>query len=209
MMHFNLDTVYGSPLQRTGHFGISYRGINTVKCPFDYVLYQMIIMEVKPDLIIEIGSFQGGSALYYSDLLQLLNNGGQVHTIDIQDYINSDLVKNNPNIKIFGGGYQNYDLNNANGFNKILVIDDGSHHYQDVVNAFDKFSNLVSKDSYYIIEDGVVTYLGIDGNFGGGPLKAIDEIISQSKDYVIDRKYCDFFGTNATFNPNGYLKRIH
>jgi cephalosporin hydroxylase len=166
-------------------------------------------MEVKPDLIIEIGSFQGGSALYYSDLLQLLNNGGQVHTIDIQDYINSDLVKNNPNIKIFGGGYQNYDLNNANGFNKILVIDDGSHHYQDVVNAFDKFSNLVSKDSYYIIEDGVVTYLGIDGNFGGGPLKAIDEIISQSKDYVIDRKYCDFFGTNATFNPNGYLKRIH
>ena len=104
MMHFNLDTVYGSPLQRTGHFGISYRGINTVKCPFDYVLYQMIIMGVKPDLIIEIGSFQGGSALYYSDLLQLLNNGGQVHTIDIQDYINSDLVKNNPNIKIFGGG---------------------------------------------------------------------------------------------------------
>lgn len=209
MMHFNLDTVYGSPLQRTGHFGISYRGINTVKCPFDYVLYQMIIMGVKPDLIIEIGSFQGGSALYYSDLLQLLNNGGQVHTIDIQDYINSDLVKNNPNIKIFGGGYQNYDLNNANGFNNILVIDDGSHQYQDVLQAFEKFSGLVGKDSYYIVEDGVVTYLGVDGNFSGGPLKAIDEIISQSKDFVIDRKYCDFFGTNATFNPNGYLKRIH
>ena len=209
MMHFNLDTVYGSPLQRTGHFGISYRGINTVKCPFDYVLYQMIIMGVKPDLIIEIGSFQGGSALYYSDLLQLLNNGGQVHTIDIQDYINSDLVKNNPNIKIFGGGYQNYDLNNANGFNNILVIDDGSHQYQDVLQAFEKFSGLVGKDSYYIVEDGVVTYLGVDGNFSGGPLNAIDEIISQSKDFVIDRKYCDFFGTNATFNPNGYLKRIH
>ena len=209
MMHFNLDTVYGSPLQRTGHFGISYRGINTVKCPFDYVLYQMIIMGVKPDLIIEIGSFQGGSALYYSDLLQLLNNGGQVHTIDIQDYINSDLVKNNSNIKIFGGGYQNYDLNNANGFNNILVIDDGSHQYQDVLQAFEKFSGLVGKDSYYIVEDGVVTYLGVDGNFSGGPLKAIDEIISQSKDFVIDRKYCDFFGTNATFNPNGYLKRIH
>ena len=209
MMHFNLDTVYGSPLQRTGHFGISYRGINTVKCPFDYVLYQMIIMGVKPDLIIEIGSFQGGSALYYSDLLQLLNNGGQVHTIDIQDYINSDLVKNNPNIKIFGGGYQNYDLNNANGFNNILVIDDGSHQYQDVLQAFEKFSGLVGKDSYYIVEDGVVTYLGVDGNFSGGPLKAIDEIISQSKDFVVDRKYCDFFGTNATFNPNGYLKRIH
>ena len=67
----------------------------------------------------------------------------------------------------------------------------------------------MGKDSYYIVEDGVVTYLGVDGNFSGGPLKAIDEIISQSKDFVIDRKYCDFFGTNATFNPNGYLKRIH
>jgi cephalosporin hydroxylase len=209
MMHFNLDTVYGIPMNRTGHFGIHYREINTVKCPFDYVLYQMIIMDVKPDLIIEIGSYKGGSALYYADLLQLLNNGGQVHTIDIVENIDSELVLNNPNIKVFSEGYQNYDINLTNGFNKILVIDDGSHQYQDVVNAFDKFSNLVSKDSYYIIEDGVVTYLGIDGNFGGGPLKAIDEIISQSKDYVIDRKYCDFFGPNATFNPNGYLKKIH
>jgi len=208
-MRFNLDTVYGSPINRTGHFGIHYRGINTVKCPFDYVLYQMIIMDVKPDLIIEIGSFEGGSALYYSDLLNLIGNGGQVHTIDIFNYVNSELVINNPNIKIFGGGYQNYDLSLTEGFTNILIIDDGSHQYQDVLEAFKKFSPLVSKNSYYIVEDGVVTFLGVDLNFGGGPMKAIDEIINYNKDFVIDRKYCDFFGDNATFNPNGYLKRIH
>lgn len=207
-MRFDLNSVYGNPVNRTGHFGVQYRGINTVKCPFDYVLYQMIFMEVKPDLIIEIGSFQGGSALYYQDLLDLIGNGAEVHTIDVENYINAELVSNNPKIKRFLGGYQNYDIKLTQGFKNILVIDDGSHQYQDVLEAFKKFSPLVSKDSYYIIEDGVLTFLEIDINFGGGPVKAINEIVKDYEDFMIDRKYCDFFGDNATFNPNGYLKRI-
>ena len=53
---FNFKSVYGDPQMRTGHFGVHYREIPCVKCPFDYVLYQMLIMSVKPDLIIEIGT---------------------------------------------------------------------------------------------------------------------------------------------------------
>lgn len=207
-MHFDLNTVYGSPEKRTGHFGITYKGVSAIKCPFDYVLYQMIIMSVKPDLIIEIGTYKGGASLYYSDLLNLLGNGGQIHTIDIENYVNSEQIISNSNIKRFIEGYENYDLELTNGFKNILIIDDGSHQYLDVKKAFEKFSNLVNKNSYYIIEDGVVSELGIDNNFGGGPMKAIDEIIKENKNFVIDRKYCDFFGNNATFNPNGYLKRI-
>lgn len=52
-----------------GHHNTTYRGVPCVKCPFDYVIYQMIVEEVRPDLIIEIGAFEGGSALYLADLL--------------------------------------------------------------------------------------------------------------------------------------------
>ena len=33
-----------------GHSSVTYRGVAYIKCPFDYVLYQMILMEVKPGL---------------------------------------------------------------------------------------------------------------------------------------------------------------
>jgi hypothetical protein len=37
----------------------------------------------------------------------------------------------------------------------------------------------------------------------------MDEIINNNKDFTVDRKWCDFYGENATFNPNGYLKRTN
>lgn len=45
-----------------GHHKVTYKGVPAIKCPFDYVLYQMIITEIKPDLIIEIGTNKGGSS---------------------------------------------------------------------------------------------------------------------------------------------------
>lgn len=196
-----------------GHFKTLYRGIKTIKCPFDYVLYQMIIQEVKPDLIIEVGTAYGGSALYFADLLENINHG-QLHTIDISEESfleNSEEIRNlidkNPRITRYLGGYQDYNLSLVEPFNKILLVDDGSHHYSDVLSVMHKFEKIISKDSYMIIEDGCVNWLGTQEYFGGGPLKAIDEFLQQNNEYEIDRRWCDFFGKNTTFNPNGYLRR--
>ena len=166
----------------------------------------MLICEVKPDLIIEIGTNAGGGSLYLSDLQQM-NGGGIVHTIDIVDTVDNNLILNNKNIVRFLGGYQSYDIKNAKGFRNILIIDDGSHTYEDVKDSLLKFNNLVAKNSYFIVEDGILDELGYT-DYGGGPLRAIDEFININNQYVIDRKFCDFFGKNATFNVNGFLKRI-
>ncbi len=205
--HFDLNSV------EKGHHKTTYRGVKSIRCPFDYVLYQMVVEEVRPDLIIEIGTAYGGSALYLADLLQNIGSG-MLHTIDIQEewfLTNSDekikLINEHPRIKRFLGGYQQYDLENASSFNKILVIEDGSHRYSDVINAMNKFKDLVSEDSYMIIEDGVLSYLGLERHYNGGPLKAIEEFLPQNPQFYIDRNWCDFYGYNATFNPNGYLKK--
>lgn len=203
--NYNKGTIMGDPIERTGHFGVKYRGISYVKCPFDYVLYQMLIEETKPDLVIEIGTFLGGGALYIADIMERLNKG-VVHTIDISINEYDPLVTENPRIKMFSAGYQGYDLSNTIGFEKILIIDDGSHVYDDVMSAFTKFSHLVTSGSYYIIEDGTIEYSDVYHN--GGPHKAITEIIKDSKKFIIDREWCDFFGKNSTFNPDGYLKRL-
>lgn len=190
-----------------GHFKVTYRGIPAIKCPFDYVLYQQLVWQVKPDLLIEIGTNKGGSSLYLADLLEL-NGKGLLHTIDLPGNAESQLLHSHPRIRVFKKGYQDYPVDGLEIYPVIMVIEDGSHQYEDSLAALKKFAPLVTKDSYYIVEDGIVTELGRAGEFNGGPQKAIREFLAENRQFTIDRGYCDFFGPNATFNVNGYLKRI-
>ena len=201
-MFFDVNTI------SEGHHKVTYRWIKTIKCPFDYVIYQMLLFDVKPDLIIEIGTNHGGAALYMANMLDIIGEG-EIHTIDIKEYEINDLVKNHPRIKRFLGGYENYDLNLAKGFNRVMVIDDGSHTYDDVMSALEIFKDIVSVGSYFIVEDGALDKIGLGPQYGGGPNKAIFEFLDSNPDYVIDKTLCNFFGTNATFNTNGYLKKIN
>lgn len=188
-----------------------YKNIKTARCPFDYVMYQMIIFELQPDLIIEIGTSEGGSCIYYADLLDIIGKG-KIHTIDITDNrVNpQDENANHVRVQFFTDGYENYDLKNAEGYETILIIDDGSHTYEDVLASLKKFNSLVSVGSYFIVEDGIIDHLGVEVSkwFNGGPNRAIKEFLINNDSFIIDRKWCDFFGKNATFNTNGYLKKI-
>jgi len=112
-----MDNAIELDLQKivNGHHKVTYRGIKMIKNPFDYLLYQMIINEVKPDLIIEVGTNHGGTALYMSDMLDLIGKG-EIHTIDVTEYPMDERVINNKRIKRFLGGYQAYDLKNCGGY---------------------------------------------------------------------------------------------
>jgi len=189
-----------------GHHKVTYRGIKAIRCPFDYVIYQMILSELKPDLVIEIGTNIGGGALYIADLMESIGNG-IIHTIDIKAQ-SDPILKSHPRIKLFTEGWENYDLKESEGYKTVLVIEDASHMYKDTLDAITKFAPLVTKGSYLIVEDGIINELNLEKEFHGGPLKAIREFTVVNKDFMIDRKWCDMFGVNATFNVNGYLKKI-
>jgi cephalosporin hydroxylase len=51
------------------------------KCPLDLWIYQELLTEIRPDLIIETGTFHGGSALFFASVCDLLSHG-RVVTID-------------------------------------------------------------------------------------------------------------------------------
>jgi len=207
MSLFSKNTGFGLKQVEAGHFKVTYRGVPAVKCPFDYVLYQMLIWELKPDLVIEIGTHKGGSALYLADLLEL-NKKGELHTIDLPGNHESDELHSHPRVQVFKNGFMNYDTRSLPGFNKILVLEDASHQYADTLAALEKFAPFVTKGSYFIAEDGIVSKLGKNKEFNGGPQRAVREFLEKNNHFMIDRKWCDFFGPDATFNINGYLKRI-
>jgi len=200
-IHIAIDTIHH------GHHLVTYKGIRCLKCPFDYVIYQMLLWQIKPDLIIEIGTLTGGGTLYLADILDTIGKG-IIHSIDIKDQ-SEKIVKKHKRIKLFYEGWEKYDTTNLKKkFKKILVIDDGAHVYEQVRDALEKFAPLVSKNSYYLVEDGIVSYLKAPLKYHGGPNRAIDDFLQAHPEFVVDRKWCDMFGTNATFNINGYLKRL-
>ena len=189
-----------------GHYNVEYRGVPCVKCPFDYVIYQMIINEVKPDLIIEIGTNFGGSTLYLADLLTLIGNG-VIHSVDIIDKC-SDIVKNHPRISLFFNGWTEYDLNLIKSYEKVLVIEDSSHGFTNTLGVLNKFKDVVTLNSYFIIEDGIIDDLGRTKEFKGGPRKALKVFLQNNSEFILEEKWINFFGKNATYNPLGYLKKI-
>ncbi|MEI7810390.1 MAG: CmcI family methyltransferase [bacterium] len=188
-----------------GHHKITYRNIPMIRCPFDYVMYQIIINEIKPDLIIEIGTNFGGTTLYLADIMDKLEHG-TIHSIDIVRKT-TKVTEQHPRIKLFMDGWEKYDITQTNKFSKILVIEDGSHMYESSLGALNKFSPIVSIGSYYIVEDGIINELGLKREYHGGPIRAINDFLKTNNNFIIDKTYCDMFGKNATFNVMGYLKK--
>lgn len=178
MFSFDKKTRFALKDIDEGHHKVTYKGVPAIKCPFDYVIYQMIVFEVQPDLIIEIGTNAGGSSLYLADLLEL-NNKGELHTIDLSDNNENQLLHSHKRISVFKNGFANYDTSTLHKYASILVIEDGSHQYEDSLASLRKFSPFVTKDSYYIVEDGIITELGIEKSYNGGPQRAIRDFIKK------------------------------
>ena len=59
-----------------------WMGMTAAKCPFDLFVYQEIIHELRPDLIIEGGTYDGGSAIFMASICELIGHG-EIVTIDV------------------------------------------------------------------------------------------------------------------------------
>ena len=62
-----------------------WHGVELKKCPLDLWIYQEIIQETKPDVLIETGTWRGGSAHYFASIFDLFGKG-RVLTVDIEKF---------------------------------------------------------------------------------------------------------------------------
>ena len=61
----------------------TWLGIPTQQNPNDVWITQEILFEVKPDVLVETGTAAGGSAVLWAMILEQVNPGARVVTIDI------------------------------------------------------------------------------------------------------------------------------
>ena len=193
------------------HFETTWRnttwlGTEAEKYPPDMWVYQEIMYETKPDVLIEAGTFKGGSALYFASIFDLMKHG-RVVTIDITQYPN---LPQHPRITYLLGSSTAPEIfqqlkSAIHPGDKVMVSLDSDHHKAHVLKELQLYSQLVTLGNYLVVEDCEINGHPVLSSFGPGPAEAVAEFLSTNRDFVQDHSR-EKFGLTAS--PGGWLKRV-
>lgn len=185
---------------------VRYFGVPTQKCPLDLWVYQELVHELRPEVVVECGTAYGGSALYLAHLMDAVG-AGRVLSIDIND---KDKRPEHPRVTYLTGSSTDPAIldevrKKIAGAAPVLVILDSDHRRDHVLAELRAYAPLVTTGSYLIVEDTNVNGHPVDREFGPGPMEALQTFLDESRDFAIDRSREKFL---LTFNPNGFLRKI-
>ena len=180
--------------------------VPVAKCPLDLWVYQEIISETKPDLIIETGTAYGGSALFLASICDLANHG-RIVTIDVEAQAGRP---EHPRIEYRSGSSTAAAViaelqRLMKPDDRVMVILDSDHRAEHVRQELEVYSPLVSVGCYLIVEDTNINGHPVASIVGAGPMEAVEQFMTGRRNFVIDRQREKFF---MTFNPKGYLRRV-
>jgi cephalosporin hydroxylase len=180
-------------------------GVPILKCPLDLWIYQEILSELTPDVIVETGSYRGGSALFLASICELLGHG-RIYSIDV--HAEAERPRH-PRIEYLTGSSTSPELlaelrRRIAPDEHVLVILDSDHAQSHVLTEIEAYRHLVTPGSYLIVEDTNVNGHPVFADHGAGPWEAIEEFQRRNLDLVADREREKFF---LSFNPGGFLRR--
>ena len=182
-----------------------YLGRKVLKSPFDWIVARDLVYDTRPDVIVEIGCYEGGFTLWLAHLLDAMRSDTQIIGIDIND---TPLAVEHPRITWVVGdcldpATQDRVTTLCAG-RRGMVIEDSDHKYLVTKAILDAYARFVGTGCYFVVEDTCVEFLNLPPF--PGPLKAVKEFIeSQAGSFVIDRTREKYV---MTYNPMGYLLRV-
>lgn len=185
-----------------------FLGKKVFKCPNDLWIYQELFWELKPDLIIECGTFHGGSTLYYAKLLDIMELPGEIITIDVDEMPDMPVHKR---ITYLIGSSTASDIiekvkSAAKDKKTVIVILDSDHSKDHVLKEMELYHGFVTPGSYLVVEDSNINGHPVYSGFGQGPgpMEAMEEFLPKHPEFETDKSKEKFL---MSFNPNGYLKK--
>jgi len=154
----------------------TYRGTPVLQHPFDLWIYQELIDRIRPALIIETGTWSGGSARYLGDLCALVGTG-HVITIDIE---HQQPVPEHERVTYLLGPSTSPEIVKqirerlpANG--PVMVMLDSDHSADHVLEELHLYAPMVTVGSYLIVEDTAVNGHPVWPSYGPGPFEAVEK----------------------------------
>ena len=168
-------------------------------------MYQEIVYETRPELIVETGTYRGGSALYLASLCDLMGHG-EVVSIDVEP-MREDYPSHSRITYLAGRSSTDpavvEEVRARASDRPVLVILDSDHSQAHVEAELAAYASLVPVGCYLIVEDSNIGRIRKD--LMPGPLEAVESLLATTDEFEIDREREKFL---ITFNPSGYLRRV-
>eukprot|EP00581_Thalassiosira_minuscula_P013883 CAMPEP_0183736142 /NCGR_PEP_ID=MMETSP0737-20130205/48602_1 /TAXON_ID=385413 /ORGANISM="Thalassiosira miniscula, Strain CCMP1093" /LENGTH=335 /DNA_ID=CAMNT_0025970075 /DNA_START=147 /DNA_END=1154 /DNA_ORIENTATION=- len=199
-------------------------GTLTSQDPLDAWMIQEILWDLRPELVIETGTFNGGGAVFYASIMRYYNPESKVITIDPRSFQTPEAVYNGhyntvpadclpfaKEMVTFLQGYPDHDETKAEvhrlmaqwNVTKVMLIEDSHHKYQMVLDNVNAYKDLVPKDGYILVQD---TKMDRFQN-RAGPRKAVYDWLETNPDFEMDRSYEQLFYYSQ--HVQGLLKRTN
>lgn len=162
-------------------FDNRFLGVEIWQNPFDMWVFQQMITELKPDVIIETGTAQGGSALFFATVLEKVNEHGRIITIEIDPDVDRNVSKArrfpvfSERVRIIKGDSVSKralarveelveeiktEKNARNDSSEqdltVLVTLDSLHSAEHVLKELRLYSRFVSNGSYIVVQDTII-----------------------------------------------------
>jgi len=198
-----------------------WHGVTFMQNPNDAIVLQQLIWDQKPELLIEIGTHAGGSALFYSDIMQKYEaKPGATHLFTMDPglpQLDPKVFdkKAYPNVEFMQGLSHDpkilkraYELHAK--YPNTLLIHDGDHSLEGVLRDLELYDPLIPVGSYMVVQDTALDRMsdkGSAGGMAGGAYQGVAAFL-QGKGagrYVIDKRY-EFMLFSV--HHNGWLKKV-
>ncbi len=171
-----------------------WHGIPMQQYPNDLMVIQNLVNKVKPDLIIETGTYYGALSIYLAQILDGFEIDGEVVTIDI-DPTMWEATRRNVSFRqalldrirfIEGSSIAKETLEKvaqiAAHRQRVMVILDSDHSTQHVLAELNLYSRLVTKGSFIIAQDTEHDRV----QRRAGPLAAVTEFLRTNSQFTPD-----------------------
>jgi cephalosporin hydroxylase len=186
-----------SSTQWTGLQGLenclTWGGLPLFKTVFDFAIYPMLICQLKPRTIIELGSGSGASAIWFADTLTGFAIPGRVISLDISP---PSVV--HPNATFLKGDCHQIEQSLPSELLQTLehpwiVIEDA---HVNMHGVFAYFRNNLKQGDYFIVEDS------------GAKHPSLEHFMKEFGDeFWVDTMYTDYFGRNSTCSADSIFVR--
>ena len=206
------------------HTADVYAGLALSKFPEDLRVYEHLLWASSPSTVVEIGTHEGGSALWFRDRLETLVRYGriascQVISIDLDVSAARDAIG-----RIDPGFEQTIILLEGDVLDpalparvaeligqgdRCLVVDDSAHTYETTIAALRGFSRFVPVEGFFVVEDGAVDFptLRLDSTWPRGVIPAVAEWLSSDDGAGFEvRRELELYGISC--HPWGFLQRV-
>jgi hypothetical protein len=173
---------------------ISWRGYALFKTVFDLAVYPMLLSDLRPASVVELGSGTGASAMWLADILRAHQISAHVYSVDLHQP-----RLEHPGVTFIRGNCgEMEDLGERLSISYLphrwLIIEDA---HVNTLGVMRYFRGIMQSGDYLIIEDSrykradLATFAQESGSM-----------------FVVDSRYTDFFGRNTTCSADSIFVKL-